>query len=217
MIREVFLEDSLLRADPSGGRFQRLCSYGTSMAREGTLLRATLAASGVIAPGRAIPREFIGQALKELVMHEVGHTLGLRHNFRGTAAIPMEKLFDRVYTAAHGTSASVMDYNPPAIALDRSKQGDYYSRTIGRSEEHTSELQSPCNLVCRLLLEKKKKAKPEYLDPQTTRIRPPQLAIASAYVVLTKSISVDMWCVGRVSTRVVTTSSTAVCRCLYCS
>src|SRR5256885_3847330 len=28
----------------------------------------------------------------------------------------------------------------------------------GRSEEHTSELQSPCNLVCRLLLEKKKKA-----------------------------------------------------------
>src|SRR2546426_7853494 len=29
--------------------------------------------------------------------------------------------------------------------------------TTGRSEEHTSELQSPCNLVCRLLLEKKKK------------------------------------------------------------
>src|SRR2546426_2344262 len=28
-----------------------------------------------------------------------------------------------------------------------------------RSEEHTSELQSPCNLVCRLLLEKKKKSK----------------------------------------------------------
>src|SRR5256885_11818957 len=30
-----------------------------------------------------------------------------------------------------------------------------------RSEEHTSELQSPCNLVCRLLLEKKKKTNPE--------------------------------------------------------
>src|SRR5256885_7751484 len=29
--------------------------------------------------------------------------------------------------------------------------------TLDRSEEHTSELQSPCNLVCRLLLEKKKK------------------------------------------------------------
>src|SRR5256885_13091209 len=32
-------------------------------------------------------------------------------------------------------------------------------RAAGRSEEHTSELQSPCNLVCRLLLEKKKKYK----------------------------------------------------------
>src|SRR2546426_6816519 len=31
-----------------------------------------------------------------------------------------------------------------------------------RSEEHTSELQSPCNLVCRLLLEKKKKKKTRY-------------------------------------------------------
>src|SRR5256885_11832432 len=31
-----------------------------------------------------------------------------------------------------------------------------------RSEEHTSELQSPCNLVCRLLLEKKKKKRSDY-------------------------------------------------------
>src|SRR5256885_3730471 len=40
-----------------------------------------------------------------------------------------------------------------------------------RSEEHTSELQSPCNLVCRLLLEKKKNSKPVYhkdiIDYQT--------------------------------------------------
>src|ERR1039457_660696 len=39
---------------------------------------------------------------------------------------------------------------------------------IRRSEEHTSELQSPCNLVCRLLLEKKKKLRPDsqYALPQ---------------------------------------------------
>src|SRR5256885_5126046 len=34
---------------------------------------------------------------------------------------------------------------------------DRRAATVPRSEEHTSELQSPCNLVCRLLLEKKKK------------------------------------------------------------
>src|SRR5256885_8468302 len=36
------------------------------------------------------------------------------------------------------------------------------AREAGRSEEHTSELQSPCNLVCRLLLEKKKKKDERY-------------------------------------------------------
>src|SRR3989454_6238468 len=35
--------------------------------------------------------------------------------------------------------------------------------SAGRSEEHTSELQSPCNLVCRLLLEKKKKEDKRYI------------------------------------------------------
>src|SRR2546426_6052776 len=39
---------------------------------------------------------------------------------------------------------------------------------VVRSEEHTSELQSPCNLVCRLLLEKKKKSKQQsYCDHNT--------------------------------------------------
>src|SRR5256885_9103355 len=39
-----------------------------------------------------------------------------------------------------------------------------------RSEEHTSELQSPCNLVCRLLLEKKKKKRQKYGDMIATII-----------------------------------------------
>src|SRR5256885_3546712 len=40
-------------------------------------------------------------------------------------------------------------------SLDSVRQSCWVS-SLGRSEEHTSELQSPCNLVCRLLLEKKK-------------------------------------------------------------
>src|SRR5256885_11838053 len=40
----------------------------------------------------------------------------------------------------------------------------HQDQVIGRSEEHTSELQSPCNLVCRLLLEKKKKHYIETLE-----------------------------------------------------
>src|SRR3989454_7264748 len=49
----------------------------------------------------------------------------------------------------------------PSTALTRptskTKSGRNRVRAYHRSEEHTSELQSPCNLVCRLLLEKKKK------------------------------------------------------------
>src|SRR2546426_3903046 len=41
--------------------------------------------------------------------------------------------------------------------LRQMQQGGNRAFAFGRSEEHTSELQSPCNLVCRLLLEKKKK------------------------------------------------------------
>src|SRR5256885_6257943 len=52
-------------------------------------------------------------------------------------------------------------------ALEEARAAGY------RSEEHTSELQSPCNLVCRLLLEKKKKKKPlreQYLHRTTRHI-----------------------------------------------
>src|SRR5256885_6620010 len=45
----------------------------------------------------------------------------------------------------------------PPESRGRSTAGRSLPRDGSRSEEHTSELQSPCNLVCRLLLEKKKK------------------------------------------------------------
>src|SRR2546426_5836740 len=56
----------------------------------------------------------------------------------------------------------------PAVPLDfrqpfQCRDGEVHAvRAIHRSEEHTSELQSPCNLVCRLLLEKKKKLNTPY-------------------------------------------------------
>src|SRR5256885_10525210 len=52
--------------------------------------------------------------------------------------------------------------------LDTADDVDWF-----RSEEHTSELQSPCNLVCRLLLEKKKKAQQSLLQRTQALHRPP--------------------------------------------
>jgi hypothetical protein len=126
-VESVLLQDSLAAAGGSGA----LCRFGEGLARQGTVTRALLAARGAIGAGAAVPREYIGAALKALVMHEVGHTLGLRHNFRGSAGISAARLSDRDYTARHGLGVSVMDYSPPALALDRRQQGHYYAPTIG--------------------------------------------------------------------------------------
>src|ERR1022692_3426485 len=53
---------------------------------------------------------------------------------------------------------AVFDVPPPVNPATVSMAGSAWTMLIIRSEEHTSELQSPCNLVCRLLLEKKKRA-----------------------------------------------------------
>src|SRR5256885_10667983 len=65
---------------------------------------------------------------------------------------------------------------PPEVADHRARHeyeadGEQDLFTIGliRSEEHTSELQSPCNLVCRLLLEKKKNSKRPLPGPMRAR------------------------------------------------
>lgn len=77
-------------------------------------------------------RRFIHQGLKQLVSHEVGHTLGLRHNFKSSSMISFEKLNDNEYVEEHGLGGSVMDYNEVNIAAPGETQGYYYSPTLGK-------------------------------------------------------------------------------------
>ncbi len=81
--------------------------------------------------GETIPDELLQQAVKETVMHEVGHTLGLRHNFKSSTMLPNDKLHDTSITRKRGLVGSVMDYNPANIAPPGVKQGDYFTTTIG--------------------------------------------------------------------------------------
>ena len=78
-----------------------------------------------------LPDEFIGQAIKEVVMHEVGHSLGLRHNFKASTMLDADQLNDTSITPVKGMTGSVMDYNPINIAPKGQKQGDYATTTIG--------------------------------------------------------------------------------------
>ncbi len=77
-----------------------------------------------------VPEEFIGPLLKEVIMHEVGHTLGLRHNFKGSQLLSYEEMNAEGFDGP--ISSSVMDYLPVNIAFgDNVVQGPWTSTTIG--------------------------------------------------------------------------------------
>src|SRR5262249_44991289 len=78
-----------------------------------------------------LPEEFLGQLIKEVVMHEVGHSLGLRHNFKASTMLDADQINDTTVTRARGMVGSVMDYNPINLAPKGRKQGDYTTTTIG--------------------------------------------------------------------------------------
>lgn len=123
----VALEE-MLSASPEELAFAaaggEVASLGAAISAQGAMLRALLAAEGAIAPGEPVPMEYIGQALKWVTMHEVGHTLGLRHNFRSSVDTPIEKLTDPRWAEERGVFSSVMDY--PSVNLEAYGTGGYF-------------------------------------------------------------------------------------------
>ena len=70
------------------------------------------AARGEMDPDGPEAEALAKDVLAWVVMHEVGHTLGLTHNFRASAAYSLEQLRDPAFVSQHGLAASVMDYTP---------------------------------------------------------------------------------------------------------
>jgi hypothetical protein len=69
--------------------------------------------------------------LKNVIMHEVGHTLGLRHNFRASTVYDLKQIQDANFTKLNGVTSSVMDYTPYNISPKGEKQGEYVMSTLG--------------------------------------------------------------------------------------
>ena len=57
-----------------------------------------------------IDDELMGQLIRFVSSHEVGHSLGLRHNMIASSSTPVEKLRDKAWVEKHGHTASIMDY-----------------------------------------------------------------------------------------------------------
>lgn len=56
------------------------------------------------------PEELMGELIRFVSSHEVGHTLGLRHNMIASQATPVEKLRDKAWVEKYGHTSSIMDY-----------------------------------------------------------------------------------------------------------
>jgi hypothetical protein len=79
-----------------------------------------------------VPSRFIGPLLADLVAHEVGHTLGLRHNFKASGLYKLADINSKKLKGHKPFASSVMDYLPLNINMkDGEMQGDYAMIDIG--------------------------------------------------------------------------------------
>lgn len=114
------------RARQSGWEVHR-CDYG-----HGKLESSAMAYHALVAGGRAINREtYVDEMIADVISHEVGHTMGLRHNFIASTNFTADQLAKDELTNRYGIAASVMEYTPANIAAVLKGGNNFYSPTIG--------------------------------------------------------------------------------------
>ncbi len=113
------------------GRDLYRCEYALGLREQMGIGALAAAVRGEVPEKKGLPQEFIRQGLKELIMHEVGHTLGLRHNFKASSTIPFEDLHNKELSSKNGLTGSVMDYSLVNVAPKDEEQGHYFTPTLG--------------------------------------------------------------------------------------
>jgi hypothetical protein len=108
-----------------------LCTFATDALAESQFAYDLLIARGDLEPDSEQAEAFVRSSLRAVVMHEIGHTLGLRHNFRASTAYSLDHISNPEFTREKGISGSVMDYNPINLALRGSPQADYFEKSLG--------------------------------------------------------------------------------------
>jgi Met-zincin/Domain of unknown function (DUF5117) len=106
------------------------CSYMAQKSHDMHFAHDLLEARG-LDMGSPEAEEVAQKYVFDVIMHEVGHTLGFRHNFRSSTIYSLKQIQDPAFTKVNGLAGSVMDYNPYNIALNGEKQGEFHMSTLG--------------------------------------------------------------------------------------
>jgi hypothetical protein len=112
------------------------------------------------------------ESLAQLILHEIGHTLGLNHNFRASQLHTPGDLQNRALTEKSGLSGSVMDYMPLNLGPDKKRQGQYYINAPGLYDDWAIEYGYSVALP-------EKEAEAARLAAIASRSHEPQLAFAN--------------------------------------
>lgn len=107
------------------------CAYGDVAAEQLGYALDVLEARGEVDPASPQAESFVLDYLKDVTMHEVGHTLGLRHNFRASRVYTEAQLSDPEFTRANGTTGSVMEYNAINLPRPGERGGTPFQITLG--------------------------------------------------------------------------------------
>jgi hypothetical protein len=107
------------------------CMHGMLAAEQLGYALDVLEAQGEMDPDGPVARQFVQDYVKEAIMHEVGHALGLRHNFRASRAYTEAQLADTEFTRAHGIAGSVMEYSPVNLPRPGQPGGVPFQTALG--------------------------------------------------------------------------------------
>jgi hypothetical protein len=110
-LSEQYLAE-LMRARAAG----QVCDYAAQMADQTAYALETWAARGELDPDSPEAQQFVLDRLTEVTIHEVGHALGLQHNFRSSRVFSDRQLSDPEFVAKNGLVGSVMEYTPINLA-----------------------------------------------------------------------------------------------------
>jgi len=111
---------------------QQFCSYGEVMQENNLFGAAALAAADASDLEMA---DLKREAMMELAMHEVGHTMGLNHNMKSSQMLTPDQLYDKEFIKGKALTGSIMDYVIINLTSDHAKQGHYYSTALGPYDE----------------------------------------------------------------------------------